>query len=118
MPFFHLVCQLLGEKLAIVIGCSEDTPWISRTRKFSNTMASPRTIRDADTSRKQRNQSFSIISALWHGGWALILFSLTILLFITKTMVERLIFLGLIALGVVMLFYAVTWALILGTSFA
>jgi hypothetical protein len=77
-----------------------------------------RTIRDADTSHKQRNQSLCIIRALWHGGWALILFSITILLFITKTMVERLILVGLVALGAVMLFYAVTWALILGTSFA
>lgn len=81
-------------------------------------MASPRTRRDADTRLKQRNQSLGIISAVWYGGWALILFSLSILLFITKSMVERLIFIGLIALGVVMLFYSVSWALIVGTSFA
>ena len=67
--------------------------------------------------RKQHNQSLCIISALWYGGWALILWSLAALLFIAQVLAERLIFMGLIVLGVAMLFYSVSWALIVGTSF-
>ena len=81
-------------------------------------MASPRTSRHAErkASLKQHNQ-LGIISALWYGGWALIIWSLAALLFIAQVLAERLIFIGLIALGVMMLFYSVSWALIIGTSF-
>ena len=81
-------------------------------------MSSPRRIRhDAATNRKHRNQCHCIIGAFWYGGWALILWSLTMLLFVAQVLAERLIFIGLIALGFVMLFYSVSWALIVGTSF-
>jgi len=39
------------------------------------------------------------------------------LFFIAKTLAERLIFVGLIGLGIVMAFYAVSFALIVGTEF-
>ena len=81
-------------------------------------MASVRMIREMERKerlRRERIRINSVIVALWYGAWALMLWSIAVLLFMAQVMAERLIFLGLIALGIVMLFYTVSWALILGT---
>jgi hypothetical protein len=69
-----------------------------------------------ESRRQELDKCHNILWILWCGAWTLILAGLTLLFFIAKTMAERLIFIGLIGLGIVMAFYAVSWALV-GTAF-
>ena len=71
-----------------------------------------------ESRRREINTCWNGLWALWYAAWILMLASGGALFFIGKTLAERLVFVGLIGLGIVMAFYAVSWALILGTEFA
>lgn len=70
-----------------------------------------------ESRRRELNTCWNGLWALWHAPWILMLASGIALFFIAKTLAERLIFVGLIGLGIVMAFYAVSFALIVGTEF-
>jgi hypothetical protein len=69
-----------------------------------------------ESRRRELNTCWNGLRALWYAAWILMLAS-GAALFIAKTLAERLVFVGLIGLGIVIAFYAVSWALILGTEF-
>ncbi len=71
-----------------------------------------------ESRRREINTCWNGLWALWYAAWILMLASGAALFFIAKTLAERLVFVGLIGLAIVMAFYAVSWALILGTEFA